>query len=47
MILLIILLVFSVSLNVALILGAYFSRADRDMKILRIMEDLKKEIKYN
>ena len=47
MILLIILLVFSISLNVALILGAYFNRADRDMKILRMMEDLKKQIKYN
>ena len=47
MTLLIFLLVFSVSLNVALILGAYFSRADRDMKFLRMKEDLKKQIKYN
>ena len=42
MALLIILLIFSVSLNVALILGAYFNHADRDMKILRMKEDFRK-----
>jgi len=47
MTLLIILLIFSVSFNVALILGAYLSRADREINILRMKEDLKKQIKYN
>jgi hypothetical protein len=41
MTLLIILLVFSVALNVALIAGAIFSRADQDMEIINLREKLK------
>ncbi|MEJ2195866.1 MAG: hypothetical protein P8X73_13545 [Ignavibacteriaceae bacterium] len=45
MTILIILLVFSVLLNVILILGAFFSRADRDMEFLFMKEALKRQIK--
>ena len=40
MTILIILLVFSAALNVALIVGAIFSRADHDMEIINLREKL-------
>ena len=43
MMLLIVLLVFSVSLNVALIVGSIFRLADRDMEILILKEKLRAE----